>query len=1034
MLYKKNDSKELSKELFENPTAEYRGTPFWSWNCQLDKNELLWQIEQLKKMGFGGFHMHSRSGMATKYLSPEFMDLIRACTEKAKSENMLAWLYDEDRWPSGSAGGYVTKDRKFSGKLICFTTHPVEAVSKEIGIREGKPYLLACYDVSLNTDGTLRSYPRIGENAEAHGTKWYVYAMAMEERGWYNGHSYIDTLSEEAIDKFIEITHESYTKAVGDEFGKTIPSIFTDEPQFHRKQTLAFATDTSDVHLPWTTDFDEYYRSECGIDLIEHLPELIWDLPDQQPSKARYHYHDLICERFTHAFADNCGKWCEANGIHLTGHMMQEPTLNSQTGAIGEAMRAYRAFGIPGIDMLCNHIELSTAKQAQSACHQFDREAMVSELYGVTNWDFDFRGHKFQGDWQAALGVTVRVPHLSWVSMKGSAKRDYPASISYQSPWYQEYPYIEDHFARVNTALTRGKPIVNVGVIHPIESYWLRFGPAENTADDRRQIEDNFFAAINLLLFGTIDFDFISESLLPSQVGEISDRLSVGSMSYSAIIVPGCETLRSSTVKILKQFVENGGKVIFVGSCPKYVDAEPNNEIQALYDSALHSDFNRTSLLSQLSEERLIEIRNSDASSTDNLIYQLRRDGEVQWLFIANAKTSDANASASFESKVYCRDNVNPQEIIIRIKGEYEPMIYDTLSGEIKPAEFEIKNGVTAVKYTLYTHDSLLLQLRKPNQVKNSPKETLGALIKEIDFKQNVEYQREEPNVYLLDMAQYSLDDGKTFSETEEILRIDLKMRRELNYPLADGRDCQPWAIEDEKISHFPMLRFEIESEIEAECMLAYEEATEIILNGESVSIEEQGYFVDHSIKTMPLPKLRKGTNELLIKAPFGKRVSLENYFLIGEFDVVLKGMEKKIIPITHKIGFSSITHQGMPFYGGNVRYKAKVQLPECDLKVRANYYRGSLIKVLIDGKELGKIAFDPYTTAPAHISAGEHEIEWILYGNRYNTFAALHCCGDKRHWFGSDAWYTTDDEWSYDYQLKDTGILASPVLECYEK
>lgn len=209
MLYKKNDSKELSKELFENPTAEYRGTPFWSWNCQLDKNELLWQIEQLKKMGFGGFHMHSRSGMATKYLSPEFMDLIRTCTEKAKSENMLAWLYDEDRWPSGSAGGYITKDRKFSGKLICFTTHPVEAVSKEVGIREGKPYLLACYDVSLNTDGTLRSYPRIGENAEAHGTKWYVYAMAMEEHGWYNGHSYIDTLSEEAIDKFIEITHES---------------------------------------------------------------------------------------------------------------------------------------------------------------------------------------------------------------------------------------------------------------------------------------------------------------------------------------------------------------------------------------------------------------------------------------------------------------------------------------------------------------------------------------------------------------------------------------------------------------------------------------------------------------------------------------------------------------------------------------------------------------------------------------------------------------------------------------------------------
>ena len=48
MLYKKNNTRELSEELFKNPTAEYRGMPFWAWNCKLDENELLWQIEKLK--------------------------------------------------------------------------------------------------------------------------------------------------------------------------------------------------------------------------------------------------------------------------------------------------------------------------------------------------------------------------------------------------------------------------------------------------------------------------------------------------------------------------------------------------------------------------------------------------------------------------------------------------------------------------------------------------------------------------------------------------------------------------------------------------------------------------------------------------------------------------------------------------------------------------------------------------------------------------------------------------------------------------
>jgi hypothetical protein len=43
------------------------------------------------------------------------------------------------------------------------------------------------------------------------------------------------------------------------------------------------------------------------------------------------------------------------------------------------------------------------------------------------------------------------------MSMAGEAKRDYPASIGHQSPWWREYPLIEDHFARINTVMTRGR-------------------------------------------------------------------------------------------------------------------------------------------------------------------------------------------------------------------------------------------------------------------------------------------------------------------------------------------------------------------------------------------------------------------------------------------------------------------------------------------------------------------------------------------------------------------------------------------------
>jgi hypothetical protein len=123
MLYPKREQK-LTPEDFKNPGSEYRATPFWAWNNKLDKDELVWQIDQLKKLGFGGFPMHVRTGMATEYLSEEYMGIVGACVEKARKEKMLAWLYDEDRWPSGAAGGLVTKDPKYRIRHLLLTRNP----------------------------------------------------------------------------------------------------------------------------------------------------------------------------------------------------------------------------------------------------------------------------------------------------------------------------------------------------------------------------------------------------------------------------------------------------------------------------------------------------------------------------------------------------------------------------------------------------------------------------------------------------------------------------------------------------------------------------------------------------------------------------------------------------------------------------------------------------------------------------------------------------------------------------------------------
>ena len=83
----------FSHDLFRKPTAEYRGCPLWAWNSKLDKETMKRQIGNLQEMGFGGFHMHVRTGLDTEYMGEEFMDVVKTCVNTAEERGMLACLY-----------------------------------------------------------------------------------------------------------------------------------------------------------------------------------------------------------------------------------------------------------------------------------------------------------------------------------------------------------------------------------------------------------------------------------------------------------------------------------------------------------------------------------------------------------------------------------------------------------------------------------------------------------------------------------------------------------------------------------------------------------------------------------------------------------------------------------------------------------------------------------------------------------------------------------------------------------------------------
>ena len=195
------------------------------------------------------------------------------------------------------------------------------------------------------------------------------------------------------------------------------------------------------------------------------------------------------------------------------------------------------------------------------------------------------------------------------------------------------------------------------------------------------------------------------------------------------------------------------------------------------------------------------------------------------------------------------------------------------------------------------------------------------------------------------------------------------------------------------------------------------------------------GSYVDDDIFKVKLGKLQKGINELIAHIPFHKKENIECMYLLGEFGVRIQGAEAVVTQMPKTIAFGSIVSQGFPFYGGNIEYQIPIELRKDGiLNVSVTRFRNPLLKVGIDDEQQEVIAYSPYQANLA-CTSGKHIVRLTAFGNRINTFGTLHNCDETERYFGQDTWRTVGDSWSYEYQLRPTGVLKMPVLIAnYEK
>lgn len=935
--------------------------PFWSWNDKLEKKELEEQIVNMHKAGIEGFFMHARGGLITEYMGEEWFDMIETCLDKADELGMDAWAYDENGWPSGFADGVVpSTSPDYQQKwILCKTLHDLE-------------------NLPQNIIGIYRL-----ENGE-------IIRLEKAEKGclviYYDVNIYyIDTFNPDAIDCFIENTHEKYYERFGDRFGTSMKGFFTDEPQYGNHG-----------HAPWSITFEERFSNLYGYDLIDELPKLFYEIDGYEAFRSDF--YNMVSDAFRETFMKKMYDWCENHNCKLTGHMMNEESLKSQMFATSGVMSCYKYFHEPGIDWLGRFIDSPLVpKQLGSAAYQLGRKTLT-ESFALCGWDVSLNELKWIAQWQAVNGVSMLCPHLEGYTLRGERKRDYPASLFHQLPWFSEgYPAFADYSVKLGELLDSGKDIAPLLVVNMIQSAYITNNPENISAimdldKQLKKIVEGISAEHILHHYG--------DEVLMAEFGSAENgNLIVGNCEYKAVLLPSLSTLKESTLNLLEKFVSGGGKVYIYGNAPRFVNGRINERLTALCEKAIFvADF----------KELKTKLSHSFASIKTNG----EENGNIHY---AEKQMPDGNT-------VYYLVNLSkqPQNVTFKIKGEFALNDYKVTSGEEELLNTVYENGDTVVNLSFAEFGSMVIT------AKEGKKEIIQeAKTNVIKLEKDFEICDVSENALTLDACEYSINGGDWQPKKAVIL-----LQREL---LALKQVCDV------------SLRFKFNVENGAQIgniSLCVEnpEKYQFIINGKELNFCDIGYYTDKSIRKTDISKFVKtGDNEIIMNCNFYQRqkvydvlflpnvhevernkltydTELESIYLVGDFGVksndectlgeVKSIFTKQSFSLTSpvkNVDINNITVQGYLFFSGKMSLKQNVNVEKkADQRyviALENLYSPAA-ELYVNGKKAGVFAFAPYILDVTDlITDGENEVVIrLLSGNRnllgphHKIYGESHC------------------------------------------
>ena len=553
------------------------------------KTAIFLRLDKLLANGYGGVVLNVDYNNYLK--DADSFYLLEEVIDYADNIGLRVWIYDEQYYPSGSAGGLTLKNHpELEGICLSCISETYKVDGSAIRIASPLGYSELKFAVAIKVVNGQPDYSQRlnisnckdlagGLCWDAPDGEWKVYAFfckAMYELTYLPqslraSRRYPNMMDKRAFERFVDVTYrQGYEKYIKSSTLSKVEAVFTDEPSMYlyhkfrgeKQKTTFYSVSIYDKpngdiepfpYISWMIGLEKIFNEKFGYDLILSLPDIFDDTT--MSNKVRTDFYTLVTELTEDAFSATNKDYLNSKGIKFSGHYYGEETFDKHPFLYGDLLNHLGGMDIPGCDRLNSDAHMlrysAALKMASSAAHINGKNKVMIEASNMFDKDQNITFDRI------TCAMNIMFSHGINIITSYYGENIMPTD---------EIKRFTNYTAKLGSILDGGKYKIDTLLFYPYKEICAKMIPESGDTECFSDVVDSISMAnsIEHLVSRQICFDIINMDILKGCKID-NGIITPNNERVNKFVIPDISYLCDDTIKFLNKIYKNGVDVYFMG-------------------------------------------------------------------------------------------------------------------------------------------------------------------------------------------------------------------------------------------------------------------------------------------------------------------------------------------------------------------------------------------------------------------------------------------------------------------------------------